>query len=70
MENFLIYHCISFLYCMVMSFRRYYKNSSNWSFGMTPGLDAVGYVFLAWVIAPVDLFLTLRRLYIESKTAR
>lgn len=67
-ENFWTYYVICFIYCSVMSLRRYYKNDSTWNFGTTPGLDVVVIVFICWVQAPVDLFLTLRRLYKEHKT--
>jgi len=38
--------------------------------GITPGLDTLGIVIMAPVLAPVDIFLTWMRIYKEAEEAR
>jgi hypothetical protein len=50
-----------------MQIRSYRLRGSEEYLGMTPGFDAIAIVIMCWAMAPVDLFLTWKRLYMESK---
>ena len=63
----LSYYLICLTYCFVMSFLSYRKRGAD-ALSMTPGLDSISFIFLAPILAPVDLFLTGCRIYKERKS--
>ena len=64
---FINYYLICLVYCFFMQIRSYRLRGSEEYLGMTPGFDAIAIVIMCWAMAPVDLFLTWKRLYMESK---
>lgn len=67
MGTFTCYYLACVLYCFFMAGRRWYRESVAGGTNITPGLDSIAIVILAPVFAPVDLFLTWKRLYTEAK---
>jgi len=67
---FLTYYLISLSYCLFMSFRKWNRDVMAGGLGITPGLDTLGIVIMAPVLAPVDIFLTWMRIYKEAEEAR
>ncbi len=63
---FLNYYLICLAYCFFMNYRSYIVKHTDPLYA-TPGLDSIAIVILCWVLAPVDLFLTWKRLYMEAK---
>jgi len=53
-----------------MSFRKWNRDAMSGGLGITPGLDTLGIVIMAPVLAPVDIFLTWIRVYKEAEEAR
>jgi hypothetical protein len=70
MTIFWTYYLICLSYCFVMSFRNYRKFATPGDMNITPGLDAIVFLLLCWVLAPVDIFLTFVRLYKDAEQAR
>ena len=70
MSVFLVYYLITFLYCILMSARRWSKDVSAGGLGVTPGLDTMAILAMCWALAPVDIFLTWVRVYKEAEEAR
>ncbi len=70
MSVFLAYYLITFLYCIVMSARRWNKDVRAGGLGVTPGLDTLAILMMCWALAPVDIFLTWVRVYKEAEEAR
>lgn len=66
MKIFLYYYIITFVYCAIMSFKRWNRDVQAGGLGVSPGLDSIAILMLCWVLAPVDIFLTLFRLAKES----
>jgi len=64
------YYLICFAYCIVMSFRKWNREVQAGGLGITPGLDTLGIVIMAPILAPVDIALTWIRIYKEAETAR
>lgn len=64
---FLNYYLICLAYCFFMQIRNYKIKGSDDGLGMTPGLDSIVILTLCWILGPVDLFLTWKRLYMEAK---
>lgn len=64
------YYLICLAYCLIMSFRRWNKDVRDGGLGISPGLDTLGVVIMAPVLAPVDIFLTWMRIYGEAEKAR
>ncbi len=67
---FLTYYLVSLSYCLLMSFRKWNRDVMSGGLGITPGLDTLGIVIMAPVLAPVDIFLTWMRIYKEAEEAR
>jgi len=67
---FWTYYIICFVYCIVMSFRKWNREVQAGGLGITPGLDTLGIVIMAPVLAPVDIALTWIRIYKEAEEAR
>jgi hypothetical protein len=53
-----------------MSFRKWNRDVMSGGLGITPGLDTLGIVIMAPILAPVDIFLTWMRIYREAEEAR
>lgn len=70
MKIFLTYYLCCLAYCFIMASRRWNRDVQQGGLGVTPGLDTIAIVILAPVLAPVDLFLTWKRLYVEAKENR
>ena len=70
MEVFGIYYLITFIYCIVMSARKWNRDVRAGGLGITPGLDTLAIAIMCWALAPVDIFLTWTRVYKEAEEAR
>ncbi len=70
MEIFLYYYIITFLYCMIMSFKKWNREVRSGGLGITPGLDTIALLLMCWILAPIDIFLTWVRLYREAAEAK
>ena len=66
MNLFITYYLITLSYCTLMSLRKWNRNVRHGGLGITPGLDTIVILVLCWVLAPIDVFLTLVRLFKES----
>jgi hypothetical protein len=67
---FLNYYLICLAYCLYMSFRKWNRDVMEGGLGISPGLESIGLIFVCWVLAPVDIFLTWTRIYKEAEEAR
>ena len=67
---FLNYYLVCLAYCLFMSFRKWNRDVMSGGLGITPGLDTLGIVIMAPILAPVDIFLTWMRIYREAEEAR
>jgi len=67
---FLKYYLVCLTYCLFMSFRKWNRDAMSGGLGITPGLDTLGIVIMAPILAPVDIFLTWIRVYKEAEEAR
>lgn len=70
MQVFWTYYVICFVYCLIMSIRRWNKDVMAGGLGISPGLESLGLLIMCWVLAPVDVFLTWVRVYKEAEEAR
>jgi hypothetical protein len=70
MGIFLYYYIITFLYCMIMSFKKWNREVRSGGLGITPGLDTIALLLMCWILAPIDIFLTWVRLYREAAEAK
>jgi hypothetical protein len=62
MKILLYYYIITFIYCAVMSIKKWNRDIQPGGLGISPGLDSIVLVLLCWVLAPIDIFLTFVRL--------
>jgi len=53
-----------------MSFRKWNRDVRSGGLGITPGLDTLGILIMAPILAPVDIVLTWVRIYKEAEEAR
>lgn len=67
---FFTYYVMCFIYCVIMSIRKWNKNVMAGGLGITPGLDSIALLMMCWILAPVDIFLTWVRIYKEAEEAR
>jgi hypothetical protein len=67
---FFIYYVICVAYCFYQLFNKYQKRYNDGMIGLSPGLDAIMVVIMAWVLAPIDVSLTWIRWYKEAEQAR
>ncbi len=67
---FLTYYLICLVYCLIMSFRKWNRDVRSGGLGITPGLDTLGILIMAPILAPVDIVLTWVRIYKEAEEAR
>ena len=70
MELFWSYYVVCFIYCAIMSVRKWNKDVMEGGLGISPGLESIGLLMMCWVLAPVDVFLTWVRLYKEAEEVR
>ncbi len=70
MEIFWSYYVICFIYCVIMSIKKWNRDVMSGGLGISPGLESIGLLMMCWVLAPVDVFLTWVRVYREAEEAR
>jgi len=70
MEALLCYYVITWLYCTIMSARRWNKDVMSGGLGITPALDILAISIMCWALAPVDIFLTWTKAYKDAEEAR
>ena len=70
MGIFWTYYVICFIYCVIMSIRKWNRDVRAGGLGISPGLDSMALLIMCWILAPVDIFLTWVRLYKEAEEAR
>ncbi len=70
MNIFWTYYVICFIYCIIMSIRKWNRDVMAGGLGISPGLESIGMVLMYWGLAPVDVFLTWVRVYKEAEEAR
>ena len=70
MELFWSYYVVCFIYCVIMSVRKWNKDVMEGGLGISPGLESIGLLMMCWILAPVDIFLTWIRVYKEAEEAR
>lgn len=63
---FLTYYFICLIYCFYQLIRKYGKKTMPGGLGVNPEMDVIMVVFLGWILAPVDLFLTGVRIWKEE----
>jgi hypothetical protein len=68
--EFLTYYLLCLTYCLIMSFRKWNRDVREGGLGITPGMDTMAILVMAWILAPVDIALTWIRLYREAEEAR
>jgi uncharacterized membrane protein len=64
---FLTYYAICVIYCFYQLFTKYQERYNEGMVGLSPGLDSIMVIMIAWILAPIDIFLTLVKKYKESK---
>ena len=62
---FWTYYTVCFIYCIVMSFKKWNREVQAGGLGITPGLDTLGIIIMAPILAPVDIALTWILIYRE-----
>ena len=70
MNMFLSYYLTCFIYCMIMSIRRWNRDVMSGGLGISPGLDTIALLIMCWALAPVDVFLRWVRVYKDAEEAR
>ena len=70
MGIFWTYYVICFIYCVIMSIRKWNRDVRAGGLGISPGLDSMALLIMCWILAPVDIFLTWVRVYKEAEEAR
>ena len=61
-----LFHIVCVVYCLYKSYKSYAKTSNDGVIGTTPALDTLMIMFLAPILAVVDVSLTWIRLYREA----
>lgn len=62
MKILLYYYIATFIYCAVMSVKKWNRDVLPGGLGISPGLDSIVILMLCWILAPIDIFLTFIRL--------
>ncbi len=70
MQLFWSYYVVCFIYCVIMSIRKWNKDVMAGGLGISPGLESMALIIMCWILAPVDVFLTWVRLYKEAEEVR
>lgn len=67
---FLTYYIICVIYCFYQLFTKYQQRYNEGMIGLSPGLDSIMVLMMAWVLAPIDVSLTWIRWYKDAEEAR
>ena len=67
---FWTYYVICVIYCFYQLFTKYQEIYNDGMIGLSPGLDSVMVMMMAWVLAPIDVSLTWIRWYKKAEQAR
>ena len=67
MSGFIIYYVICVIYCFYQLNKSYKKKGLE--YGVSPELDSIMVLIMAWVLAPVDVSITWIRMVKEAKEA-
>lgn len=67
---FWTYYVACFIYCIIMSVRKWNRDVLEGGLGISPGLESIGLIIMCPILAPVDIFLTWVRIYKEAEEAR
>ena len=67
---FWTYYAICVIYCFYQLFTKYQERYNDGMIGLSPGLDSVMVMMMAWVLAPIDVSLTWIRMVKEAEQAR
>jgi hypothetical protein len=70
MTTLTIYYLICVFYCFFRLYKSYQKKYNDGMIGISPGLDALMVVIMAWILAPIDVSLTWIRLVKEAEESR
>ena len=70
MQLFWSYYIVCFIYCVIMSIRKWNRDVMSGGLGISPGLESMGLIIMCWILAPIDVFLTWVRVYKEAEEAR
>lgn len=70
MNIFITYYVICVIYCFYKLFANYQKNYNDGMIGLSPGLDGLMVVFMAGILAPIDVVLTWIRMVKESESRK
>ena len=70
MQLFWSYYVVCFIYCVIMSIKKWNRDVMSGGLGISPGLESMGLIIMCWILAPVDVFLTWVRVYKEAEEAR
>ena len=70
MQLFWSYYIVCFIYCVIMSIRKWNRDVMAGGLGISPGLESMGLIIMCWILAPIDVFLTWIRVYKEAEEVR
>ena len=70
MQLFWSYYVVCFIYCVIMSIKKWNRDVMSGGLGISPGLESMALIIMCWILAPVDVFLTWLRVYKEAEEAR
>ena len=70
MQLFWSYYVVCFIYCVIMSIRKWNRDVMSGGLGISPGLESMSLIIMCWILAPIDVFLTWVRVYKEAEDAR
>lgn len=70
MQLFWSYYVVCFIYCVIMSVRKWNRDVMSGGLGISPGLESIALIIMCWILAPVDVFLTWVRVYKDAEEAR
>ena len=70
MQLFWSYYVVCFIYCVIMSIRKWNRDVMSGGLGISPGLESIALIIMCWILAPIDVFLTWVRVYKEAEDAR
>lgn len=70
MQLFWSYYVVCFIYCVIMSIKKWNRDVMSGGLGISPGIESMGLIIMCWILAPIDVFLTWVRVYKEAEEAR